>query len=54
VSTIFRVFLDWLDIIEGSLKISKPMTELLKNDKKVMVIPCLRDPESSKEFKIRI
>jgi hypothetical protein len=34
VSTIFRVFLDWLDIIEGFLKISKPMTELLEKDKK--------------------
>jgi hypothetical protein len=34
VSVIFRVFLDWLDIIEGFLKISKPMTELLEKDKK--------------------
>jgi hypothetical protein len=34
VSAIFRVFLDWLDIIEGFSKISKPMTELLKKDKK--------------------
>jgi hypothetical protein len=34
VSVIFRVFLDWLDIIEGFLKISKLMTELLEKDKK--------------------
>jgi hypothetical protein len=34
VSAIFRVFLDWLDIIEGFSKISKPMTELLEKDKK--------------------
>jgi hypothetical protein len=34
VSTIFRVFLDWLDIIEGFLKIRKPMIELLEKDKK--------------------
>jgi hypothetical protein len=38
VSGIFRVFLDWLDIIErfieGFSKISKPMTELLEKDKK--------------------
>jgi hypothetical protein len=34
VSVIFRVFLDWLDIIEGFLKISKPMTKLLEKDKK--------------------
>jgi hypothetical protein len=34
VSVIFDVFLDWLDIIEGFSKISKPMTELLKKDKK--------------------
>jgi hypothetical protein len=34
VSAIFRVFLDWLNIIEGFLKISKPMTELLEKDKK--------------------
>jgi hypothetical protein len=34
VSAIFRVFLDWLDIIEGFLKISKPMTEFLEKDKK--------------------
>jgi hypothetical protein len=34
VSVIFRVFLDWLDIIEGFLKVSKPMTELLEKDKK--------------------
>jgi hypothetical protein len=36
VSAIFRVFLDWLDIIEGLSKdfqISKPMTELLEKDK---------------------
>jgi hypothetical protein len=30
---IFGVFLDWLDIIEGFSKISKPMTELLEKDK---------------------
>jgi hypothetical protein len=34
VSVIFRVFLDWLDIIKGFLKVSKPMTELLEKDKK--------------------
>jgi hypothetical protein len=37
VLAIFRVFLDWLDIIEGLLKDfrrSKPMTELLEKDKK--------------------
>jgi hypothetical protein len=34
VSAIFRVFLDWLDIIKGFLKISKPMIELLEMDKK--------------------
>jgi hypothetical protein len=34
VSAIFKVFLDWLDIIEGFSKISKPMTELLEKDKK--------------------
>jgi hypothetical protein len=34
VSAIFRVLLDWLDIIEGFLKLSKPMTELLEKDKK--------------------
>jgi hypothetical protein len=34
VSAIFKVFLDWLDIIEGFLKISKPMTKLLEKDKK--------------------
>jgi hypothetical protein len=33
VSTIFKVFLDWLDIIEGFLKMSKPMAELLEKDK---------------------
>jgi hypothetical protein len=31
---VFRVFLDWLDIIKGFLKISKPMIELLEMDKK--------------------
>jgi hypothetical protein len=34
VSVIFGVFLDWLDIIEGFSKVSKPMTELLEKDKK--------------------
>jgi hypothetical protein len=34
VSVIFKVFLDWLDIIKGFLKISNPMTELLEKDKK--------------------
>jgi hypothetical protein len=34
VSVIFRVFLEWLGIIEGFSKISKPMTELLEKDKK--------------------
>jgi hypothetical protein len=34
VSAIFRVLLDWLDIIEGFLKLSKPMTELLEKDKR--------------------
>jgi hypothetical protein len=34
VSAIFGVFLDWLDIIEGFSKISKPITELLEKEKK--------------------
>jgi hypothetical protein len=34
VSPIVRVFLDYLDIIEGFSKITKPMTELLGKDKK--------------------
>jgi hypothetical protein len=34
VSLIFGVFMDWLVIIEGFSKITKPMTELLKKDKK--------------------
>jgi hypothetical protein len=36
---IFDDFLDWLDIIEGFLKISKPMTKLLKKDKKFEGMP---------------
>jgi hypothetical protein len=36
---IFDDFLDWLDIIEGFSKISKPMTELLKKDKKFEGMP---------------
>jgi hypothetical protein len=39
VLAIFRVFLDWLDIIEGFLKISKPMTEFLEKDKKFELTP---------------
>jgi hypothetical protein len=39
VSAIFGVFLDWLDIIEGFLKISKLMTELLKKDTKFKWTP---------------
>jgi hypothetical protein len=34
-SATLRVFWDYLDIIEGFSKISKPMTELLKKDKKI-------------------
>jgi hypothetical protein len=34
VSVIFRVFLDWLGIIEGFSKKSKPMIELLEKDRK--------------------
>jgi hypothetical protein len=34
VSVRFGVFLDWLDIIEGFSKITKPITELLGKDKK--------------------
>jgi hypothetical protein len=39
VPVIFGVFLDWLDIIEEFLKISKPMTELLEKDKKFEWMP---------------
>jgi hypothetical protein len=39
VSVISGVFLDWLDIIEGFSKISKPMTELLEKDKKFECTP---------------
>jgi hypothetical protein len=42
VSAIFRVFLDWLDIIEGFSNISKPMTELLKKDKKFEWMPACK------------
>jgi hypothetical protein len=40
---IFRVFFDCLDIIEGFLKISKPMTELLEKDKKFEWTPTCED-----------
>jgi hypothetical protein len=39
VSAIFVVFLDWVDIIEGFFKISKPMTKLLEKDKKFEWMP---------------
>jgi hypothetical protein len=39
VLAIFRVFWDWLDIIEGFSKISKPITELLEKDKKFKWTP---------------
>jgi hypothetical protein len=42
VSTIFGVFLDWLDIIEGFSKISKPVTELLEKDKKFEWTPACK------------
>jgi hypothetical protein len=34
VLVIFRVFLDWLDIIKGFSKINKLMTKLFEKDKK--------------------
>jgi hypothetical protein len=39
VSAILGVFFDWLDIIEGFLKISKPITKLLEKDKKFEWMP---------------
>jgi hypothetical protein len=52
VSAIFRVLLDWLDIIEGFLKISKPMTKLLKKDKKFEWMPACE--ASFQELKKRL
>jgi hypothetical protein len=52
VSAIFKVFLDWLDIIKGFLKISKPMTELLKKDKKFKWMPACES--SFQELKKRL
>jgi hypothetical protein len=52
VSAIFRVLLDWLDIIEGILKISKPMTKLLKKDKKFEWMPACE--ASFQELKKRL
>jgi hypothetical protein len=52
VSAIFGVFLDWLDIIEGFSKISKPMTELLEKDKKFEWMPACE--ASLKELKKRL
>jgi hypothetical protein len=52
VSTIFRVLLDWLDIIEGFLKLSKPMTELLEKDKKFEWTPAYE--ASFQELKKRL
>jgi hypothetical protein len=49
---IFRVFLDWLDIVEGFLKISKPMTELLEKDKKFKWMPACE--ASFQELKKRL
>jgi hypothetical protein len=52
VSAIFGVFLDWLDIIEGFLKISKPKTELLVKDKKFEWMPACE--ASFQEWKKRL
>jgi hypothetical protein len=52
VSAIFRVLLDWLDIIEGILKISKPITKLLKKDKKFEWMPACE--ASFQELKKRL
>jgi hypothetical protein len=52
VSAIFKVLLDWLDIIEGILKISKPMTKLLKKDKKFEWMPACE--ASFQELKKRL
>jgi hypothetical protein len=42
VSAIFGVFLDSLDTIEGFLKISKLMIELLEKDKKFKWMPAYK------------
>jgi hypothetical protein len=39
VLAIFRIFLDWLDIIEGFSKISKLMTKVLEKEKKFEWMP---------------
>jgi hypothetical protein len=52
VSAIFGVFLDWLDIIEGFLKISKPITELLEKGKKFEWTPACE--ASFQELKKRL
>jgi hypothetical protein len=41
-SAIFRVFLDWLNIIKGFSKISDPKIELLKKDKKFKWMPACK------------
>jgi hypothetical protein len=55
VLAIFGVFLDWLDIIGDLLKdfrISKPMTKLLKKDKKFELTPACE--ASFQELKKRL
>jgi hypothetical protein len=52
VSAIFGDFLDWLNIIEGFLKISKPMTELLEKDQKFEWTPACE--ASFQELKKRL
>jgi hypothetical protein len=52
VSSIFGVFLDWLDIIKGFSKISKPITELLEKEKKFEWTPACE--ASFQELKKRL
>jgi hypothetical protein len=52
VSVIFKIFLDWLDIIEGFSKISKPMIELPEKDKKFKWTPACE--ASFQELKKRL
>jgi hypothetical protein len=52
VSAIFGVFLDWLDIIDGFSKISKPITELLEKEKKFEWTPACE--ASFQELKKRL
>jgi hypothetical protein len=52
VSAIFRDFRDWRNIIEGFLKISKPMTELLEKDQKFEWTPACE--ASFQELKKRL